>query len=176
MIRKIAYLGHPILRIKAAAVQAITPEIRELIADMVETLESSNGIGLAAPQVMEDCRIFITCVPLEDSDETVTPGTLRVFINPKITSVSVETWIYNEGCLSIPKVYGDVERPLTIEVEATDLNGEIFNKTFTGLEARCILHENDHINGVLFIDRLDPKERKKIEKALRNVKNRYKDR
>jgi peptide deformylase len=175
MIRKLAYFGDPILRAKALPIQGITPEIKELVADMIETLNASNGIGLAAPQVKESCRLFITAVPKELEDGTVIPPILRIFINPKITFLSEETWIYNEGCLSIPKVYGDVERPLSIEVEATDLNGHLFKGSFTGLEARCILHENDHINGVLFIDRLDPKERKKLEKSLRNVKNRFKE-
>src|ERR1700733_734328 len=150
----LAYYGDPILRKKTVPVLELNEEIRQLVADMVETMRASNGVGLAAPQIHRSLSIFITCVPQEQPDGKWIPGKLRVFINPKILSVTKETEVHSEGCLSIPKIYGEVERPFKVTVRATDLNGYTFEEEFSGLEACCVLHENDHINGVLFVDRI----------------------
>ena len=98
---------------------------------------------------------------------------LRFNINPKLSSPSSKVDTHGEGCLSIPGVYEKVTRPFSIEVEAMDLEGNIFTETTTGWRARNIMHENDHINGVLFIDRIHPNLRKKIEKALNDIKKKY---
>lgn len=171
MLLKIALYGNPILRKKAEPVTEITDELRKFVQDLFETMDVGNGIGLAAPQVSESIRIFVTQVPILQEDDTWAPGTQRVFINPKIISVSEETEVHGEGCLSIPEVYGDVERPIEVTVEAMNIDGEIIQATYIGLEARCILHENDHINGKLFIDRMDKAERQKIEQKLREIKS-----
>lgn len=168
----LAYYGHPILRKKTARIEKITPSIIELVNDMIETMNDAKGCGLAAPQVHHSLAVFITCVPnYEDEDET--PGVLRVFINPKILEHSQETWISQEGCLSIPRLYRDVERPSFIKIEATDLEGNVFQEILSGMDARVFMHENDHINGVLYIDRLPPKEKKEIEPFLREIKKKY---
>lgn len=171
----LAYYGDPILRTKAAAIAKIDDHIRQLVSDMTETLEEHKGVGLAAPQVRHSLALFITCAPIKVSDEPEKwePGQVRVFINPKIISYSEDESVWNQGCLSIPKIYGDVRRPFTILVEATDLEGNIFTEEFYDYEAQVVMHENDHINGVLFIDRLDSHERKKIEPQLRELKKRY---
>jgi peptide deformylase len=169
----LAYYGDPILRKKGSPVVEINDEIRQLVADMIETMEANNGIGLAAPQVHRSLALFITSVPLEGPDDTSIPGTLRVFINPKIISYSKEQWECSEGCLSIPLLYGSVNRPLKVTVQATDLDGREFIQEFEGLEAHAVMHENDHINGVLFIDRIRGKERKELEPQLREVKKKY---
>lgn len=167
------YYGHPLLRKKALPVAKITPFIHDLVNDMVETMEAEKGIGLAAPQINQSLALFITRVPIQISEEEWDQGILRVFINPKILSYSQEYEIQSEACLSIPKLHGNVPRPFQVEVEATDLEGKKFKQRFEGLEARCILHENDHLNGVLYIDRVQGKERKELEPFLRQLKKKY---
>jgi len=170
----LAYYGNPILRKKCEEVPEVNDEIRALVNNMIETLVEHNGIGLAAPQVKKSLRLFITKVPYvspEDPDQWI-EGDIKVYINPKLSDPSPEEWEREEGCLSIPKIYVEVVRPYKIKVEATDLYGKPFTEVLSGLEARCVMHENDHINGVLMIDRTSSKERKDIEKELRRLKKR----
>jgi peptide deformylase len=176
MILKIAYYGHPILRKKTEAIKEISPKIRQLVSDMFETMYASDGIGLAAPQIFDSISLFVTCVPMfeNENNEKPKPGVERVFINPKILSYSDESCTELEGCLSIPQIRGHVTRPCSIVVEAMDLEGKVFTQEFEDYEARCIMHENDHINGKLFIDRLDAEERKEIEPKLREIKKKFK--
>lgn len=174
----LAYYGNPILRKKGTPVAQITDEIRQLVEDMIETMREHNGIGLAAHQVRQPLLLFVTEVPeqMEDSEsgeERWIPGKVRVFINPKILSYSEQVWEREEGCLSIPGLYAPVVRPQSIKVRAMDLNGELFEEEFRGLQARCIMHENDHINGVLFIDRIHGTKRKALEHKLHEVKREY---
>ena len=171
----LAYYGDPILRKKGMRVDEINDELRQLINDMEETMLSHDGLGLAAPQVSRSLALFITNIAKQVGPDEWVPGQTRVFINPKILEYSDEEWFRGEGCLSIPGVYGPVQRPMRIKVEATDINGERFTQEFSGLEARAIMHENDHINGVLFIDRIRGKEREKMEPELRAVKKKFFD-
>lgn len=175
MIHKLTYYGNPVLRKKAAPIPAITPEIRQLAFDLTETMHSTkNGIGLAAPQINQSHAIFVVQFPSKDNEEEkYVPGEIAHFINPKLLEVSDETWLHSEGCLSIPGLHREVERPLKIKIQFQNLEGELLVKEFEGFEARMILHENDHLNGVLFIDRLDPKLRKSIENELRKIKKQY---
>lgn len=175
MILELAYYGNPILRKKAAAIPVITDEIKAFAADLVETMHhTKNGIGLAAPQVNRSLAIFVVQFPDEDNEEeTYVPGEIDFFINPKLLEVGDEKWLHSEGCLSLPALYRDVERPLKIKIQYQNLDGEVLIKEFEGYKARMILHENDHLNGVLFIDRLSPKERKGIENELRAIKKKY---
>lgn len=171
----LAYFGNPILRKKCERVAEITPEIRQFVLDMKETMLAHDGIGLAAPQVNRSLAVFITYTPvqLDDNGKEEQPSEFRVFINPKILEYSDEVWIRGEGCLSIPGIYGAVIRPVHIKVEAMDLDGKIFVQDFSGLQARAIMHENDHINGVLFIDRVRGKERQEMEQPLRDLKKKF---
>lgn len=169
----IAYYGNPILRKKGARVDAITDELRQLVADMEETMMAHDGIGLAAPQVNHSIALFITRVAENTDEDRDAPCVTRVFINPKILEYSEEQWLRGEGCLSIPQVYATVSRPLRITVEATDMDGKRFTEEFKGLPARAIMHENDHINGVLFIDRVHGKEREELEPYLRFIKKNF---
>ncbi|MEX1012901.1 MAG: peptide deformylase [Waddliaceae bacterium] len=174
MKHSLIYYGNPTLRKQAKPLKEVTEETRALVKEMVKIMNKHNGIGLAAPQVGVSSRLFITCVPKEDEQGEWIDGTLRVFINPKIESLSDKREIDQEGCLSIPKIFGHVERPLRVTVSAQDIEGKPFKITLEGLEARCVLHENDHINGVLFIDRIDKKERNQIDKDLRELKKQRK--
>ena len=173
----LAYLGNPILRKKGAKISKITPEIVQLVADMADTMIANNGIGLAAPQVNKSLALFITQVPIKVSDDPEDheweQGDLRVFINPKILDHGSDTWLRDEGCLSIPGVYGSVERPITILIQATDLDGNLFEEELSWLPARAFMHENDHINGILFLDRMEKEARRKLDQELAEVKKKY---
>ncbi len=172
---KLTYYGDPILRKKADKVEEIDDALREMVERMKEIMLENRGIGLAAPQANRSLRLFISKVPQPDPEdpEQYIEGEWIVFINPKLSEPSKESWVAEEGCLSIPGVYGRVERPYSITVEWTDLDGNTQKETFSGLQARCIMHENDHINGTLFLDRLEAKEKKGLEQALKKVKNQY---
>jgi len=165
----LAYYGDPILRKTCESVVIINDDIRRLVHDMVDTVIEHKGLGLSAPQVHHNLKIFIMTIGKELPNGSWLPGKLKIFINPEILSVSDKLEYRSEGCLSIPKVYGDVERAISVKIRAQDLDGDLFEEEFSGLEARCILHENDHINGILFVDHIKGKARKKIEPLLREI-------
>jgi peptide deformylase len=137
-------LGDPILRRIAKPVPGVTDEIRRLVDDMYETMYAAKGIGLAAPQVGVDARLFITDVD----------GARHVMINPELIRTSGPVETSEEGCLSIPDIMGDVTRPSIVVMKGTDLAGEEIVLDATGLLGRCTLHELDHLDGRLFIDHL----------------------
>jgi peptide deformylase len=138
----IRVLGDPILRQETKPVTTITAEIHRLIDDMFETMYAARGIGLAAPQVGRPERLAVVDV----DDEPM------VLINPEVIESSRPTEKAEEGCLSIPDVYGDVERPASVRVRAMDRDGTVFEREATGLLARCMQHEIDHLHGKMFID------------------------
>jgi peptide deformylase len=168
----LCYLGHPALRTRAKEIGEITPEIRQLASDMIETMKASNGVGLAANQVGVLQRIFIICDEKMGPGGEIELGESEVMINPILSEPSgVQEG--SEGCLSIPGLFADVSRPLQVKVRYTKLSGEIVEEVAEGFRARVIMHENDHLNGVLFIDRLPPDLRKKVEPELRLIKKKY---
>jgi len=169
---KLSYYGDPVLRKKGVPVSNFDDALKTLVVDMIDTMKKHDGIGLAAPQVGKSLRVFITYVPEKNDEGEYEEGTeiLKIYINPEILEYSQETDILNEGCLSIPNIHGDVERPCYVKVKAFDLEGNPFITDAYELEAHCILHENDHINGVLFIDRVRGKERQKLEPLLKRLK------
>lgn len=169
----LVYYGNPLLRKKTEPVTEITDEIRQFIKDLEETMDSKSGLGIAAPQVGRSLAICILRPPIEDASGRFTQGDAKVYINPKLSDPSTESWSHEEACLSIPKVYGDVIRPTTVTVTAMDINGQEFTETLTGWPARVLMHENDHLNGVLFIDRISQKQRNAIEAQLRAIKKKY---
>ena len=148
--------GDPVLRQVAAPVREITPEIKRIIGDMTETMWHQVGIGLAAPQVGLSHRIIV----MDDSK-----GGVEALINPVIESRS-GTIREEEGCLSLPGIFADVERSRLITVSALDRDGKPFSFEATGLKARVVQHEMDHLDGVLFIDRLPPVTRDRIKKKI----------
>lgn len=173
MILPLAYYGNPILRKKCKRVEAIDDDLRKLVADLEETMFAHDGIGLAAPQVGIDLTLFVRNIPTQTSHDQWVPGKTEVFINPKILEYSQEKDWRGEGCLSIPNLYGEVERPSRIKVEYTNMEGNRVTAEYSGLKARNIMHENDHLNGVLFIDRIYGKERQEMEQTLREIKKKY---
>jgi peptide deformylase len=170
VILQLRYYGDPILRKTAQPVEEITDEIRQICDNMVKTMLHYDGIGLAAPQVGYLLRIFVSNVAYEDEKGEVHLGEPKVFINPAIAHPSDALVERSEGCLSIPKLYAPVVRPLSVELEATDIHGNRFKEQCYGYQARNRMHENDHLNGVLFIDRIKGKRRTQLELALRRIK------
>jgi peptide deformylase len=165
--------GDPYLRKKAEVVKEITDDIRQLIADLKETADADNGVGLASTQVGRPERVFIIRLyDVDDEGQIQWRPDFRVFINPKLSGPTPDGGVMQEGCLSFPEIYGDIERPHGVTVEAMDENGEIFQEFFEDYVARQIMHENDHINGVLFIDRMTPGERSKIDPQVKALKKR----
>jgi peptide deformylase len=177
MLLPIVAYGAQILRKVSPDIPQDYPGLEKLIEDMWETLYSSNGVGLAAPQVNKDIRLFIVdslqIFDNLDEDEKGKypdePGIKKVFINARIKKLNGEEWAYNEGCLSIPKIREDVNRPQEVTIEYQD---EQFNKqteTFNGISARIILHEYDHTEGKLFIDYLKPLRKKLLHGKLNDI-------
>jgi len=166
----ILYYGNPILRQKSTPVEAVTDEIRAFIKDLEETMDMHQGIGISAPQVGRPIAICLTRYPIEDEYGHYQRAPTRVFINPYLSNPSQEVWAHEEGCLSIPKVYGEVARPVKITVTALDIDGKEFTEELEGWAARVLMHENDHLHGVLFVDRISKKQRNELEAKLRKIK------
>ncbi len=173
MLLKIYYYGHPVLRKHCEPIITITEEIRQLVKDMIETMDKSDGAGLAAPQVGYSLRLFVLRDYLFDEQGRWSLSEPRVYINPKLSLPGENYLVETEGCLSFPKLRLEVARPDRIHVEATDIHGNLFTEDVEGYNARVRMHENDHINGVLYIDRVESSTRKKIEPDLRSIKKRY---
>lgn len=169
----LAYIGHPILRKKTVFVESIDPSIHHLIEQLKATVTARRGFGLAAPQVGAPLSILVACFPNFTPDGDIIPGEPRVFINPKLSEPSEETWIEEEGCLSIPKIYAPVKRPVSITVAYLDEQGAAHSERFSHWPAKIIMHENDHLNGVLFIDRIDERAKKELAADLIRLKKHY---
>ncbi|MEY4058693.1 MAG: hypothetical protein RLZ50_1905 [Bacteroidota bacterium] len=176
MILPIVAYGAAILRKVSEPIDADYPNLTKVIADMWETMYESNGVGLAAPQVNKNIRLFVMdsaqifeSKEPEDEAYVDAPGFKKVFINAQIVSTGGVEWIYNEGCLSIPKIREDVLRPAEVTLSYMDENFVAHTETFNGISARVILHEYDHIQGKLFIDYLKPLRRKILQGKLNDI-------
>jgi peptide deformylase len=152
MLREIITVGDPRLRTRSRPVQKVTPEIRTLIKDMIETMDEANGVGLAAVQVGEMVPVIVIETPEDEDDPT--SGKLFVVINPEIVKMGRETEVGTEGCLSVPGYVGEVERATEVVVRGMDRHGKPFRFRPRGYLARVFQHEIDHCNGVLYTDRL----------------------
>jgi peptide deformylase len=165
-LRPILLHPDPRLRRPAAPVAAVTPEVRRLADDLLETMYDAPGIGLAAPQVGVGLRLLVMdCAKREDA-----PPRPMVLLNPEIVWTSAETSTYEEGCLSIPDHYAEIVRPAAVRVRWTGLDGTEAESHFTGLWATCVQHEIDHLNGRLFIDYLTPLRRQLITRRMQKLK------
>ncbi len=164
-LRDIIILPDKQLRLVSKAIEKVTPEIRKLADDMFETMYEAPGIGLAAIQVAQPVRLITMDLAKRDENGETNPQP-RVFINPEILSSSEERSVYEEGCLSIPEYYEEVERPARVRLRFTDLDGKVHEEDAEGLFATCIQHEIDHLNGVLFIDYLSKLKRDRVLKKF----------
>lgn len=176
MILPIVAYGDPVLRKVGKEIDKDYPQLEKLIADMEETMYNANGVGLAAPQIGKDIRLFIIDASpfaedeeLSEEERTVLEGFKRVFINAKIVKEEGDEWAFSEGCLSIPSINEDVFRQETITIEYQDENFEKHTETLSGLPARVFQHEYDHIEGVLFTDKLSSLKKRLIKKKLENI-------
>ena len=177
MILPIVAYGAPVLRKKAIDITQDYPQLDKLIADMWETMYASNGVGLAAPQINKDIRLFVadstTIFNNQDEEDKGKypdePGIKKVFINAKIKELTGNEWTYNEGCLSIPKIREDVMRPEIVTLEYLDEQFTLQTETFTGITGRVIQHEYDHTEGKLFIDYMKPLRRKLLLGKLNDI-------
>jgi peptide deformylase len=177
MILPIVAYGSPVLRKVSHDIEPDYPQLDKLIEDMWETMYNSRGVGLAAPQINKDIRLFVMdsiqiIEGLDEDEKKDYPndhGYKGVFINAHITHLNGEDWAYNEGCLSIPKIREDIYRKEEVTIDFVDEKFEPHTKTFNGITARVILHEYDHIEGKLFIDLLAPLKRKLLKRKLDDI-------
>ncbi len=172
----IVEIPDPRLRLMCAPVDTIDDEVRQLVTDMTETMYDARGIGLAAIQVGVARRVVVIDLQERESEDEEKPEAVRdpkAYINPEILSVSEEMSRYQEGCLSIPEQYAEVERPARCRVAWLDVDGARHEADMDGLLATCMQHEIDHLNGVLFIDHITRLKRdmllKKLAKARKNA-------
>ncbi len=160
-IRTILHYPDKRLRVKAELVREFNDELRTLVEDMAETMYAAPGVGLAAPQLGIPLRIFV--IDIANSDE---PSDLRVFINPEIVKKTGAT-AWEEGCLSFPGIHEEIERAETVTVRATGVDGKSFELSAKGLLAIAIQHENDHLEGVLMIDRVSLLKKRMMDRDMR---------
>jgi peptide deformylase len=175
MILEIVKYGSPVLRQKGAKIEAVAPEIKKLIADMLETMEANHGVGLAAQQVgaakqlaVIDVRVVTdrpSTLELDGQPADVAKFMPLVLINPEVSPVG-EPVTGGEGCLSFPEIFADIARPGTVDVKALDARGKPIFFRCGGLLARAVQHETDHLNGILFIDRMDKKTKAELQPEL----------
>ena len=175
MILPIVAYGNPVLKKEAKNITQDYPELDQFIYNMWETMYKASGVGLAAPQVGVGIRLFVVDASPFAEDEELSQeekeqlsGFKKVFINPELEE-SGEEWAFNEGCLSIPEVREDIYRQEKIHITYFDENFKEHQETFTGLPARVIQHEYDHIEGILFTDKLSPLKKRLIKGKLNNI-------
>ncbi|WP_369047686.1 peptide deformylase [Tenacibaculum sp. UWU-22] len=176
MILPIIAYGDPVLRKVGKEISKEYPNLKELIANMRETMYNASGVGLAAPQIGKDIRLFvIDTSPFAEDDElnttekTILKNFNKVFINAKIIEEEGDQWAFNEGCLSIPNIREDVMRPEKITIEYLDENFTPHKETLNGLAARVFQHEYDHIEGILFTDKISSLKKRLLKKKLDRI-------
>ncbi|MEE9350248.1 MAG: peptide deformylase [Flavobacteriaceae bacterium] len=176
MILPIVAYGDRVLRKKCINIDKDYKDLDKLLINMRETMDNAHGVGLAAPQINKAIRLFLVdTTPFADDEElsdherTYLSDFNRVFINAKITKEEGDEWVFNEGCLSIPNIREDVFRQETITIEYVDENFKAHKEVLTGLAARVVQHEYDHIEGILFTDKLSSLKKRLIKKKLENI-------
>jgi peptide deformylase len=170
MILPIYGYGFSVLKTECSDIDKDYQGLEKLISDMWQTMYQASGVGLAAPQIGRDIRLFLvdTIQIMEEGEKE--KGIKKVFINAQILDESGEAWAYEEGCLSIPFIRADVTRQPDITIKYLDENFVEHQETYTGLNARVIQHEYDHINGTLFIDHLKPLKKKLLKRKLESIR------
>jgi peptide deformylase len=183
MILPIYAYGHPVLRAECEEFDKDYPGLDQLISDMYETMYNASGVGLAAPQVGKNLRLFIVDAtqyaedykdskdPEERKEYEILKDFKKVFYNPIIVEESGDEWGFEEGCLSIPEIRAEVTRQEFVVVEYYNENWELVEERYEGFAARVIQHEYDHIEGVLFTDKVNPVRRRLLQRKLNNIKN-----
>jgi len=170
-------LGSPILKACSAPITEVDDELCSLAGWMVDVMHKFNGIGLAAPQIGRNIKLVVLDVSEDAANKETSPGELALLpqmplaiINPEIVEYSAEMSRHEEGCLSVPGVYAEVERPKKIRFKATLLNGDTIEYWCDNMLARCIQHELDHLQGIMFVDKLDKAQAAKVEVKVKNLR------
>ena len=169
MIYSIVIYGSPLLRKVSKEADLKDPGLKQLVFDMFETMYVSDGVGLAAPQIGKSLRIFVIDGSEMAKDDPSLLGFKKAFINPKIVETTGESWTFSEGCLSLPTIREDVERPSHVRIQYYDENLEYRDETYEGIKGRIIQHEYDHLEGILFIDRVAPLRKKMLKGKLNDI-------
>ncbi len=169
MVYPIVAYGDSVLRKKAEEIDEDFPDLEVFIRNMFDTMYASHGVGLAAPQVGKSIRLFVMDADAFSDEEPELADFKKVFINPILLEEKGEKWAFNEGCLSIPKIREDVIRQAEIVVEYYDEHWNLHEETFKGMAARIIQHEYDHLDGILFIDRINPLRKKMLSGKLKEI-------
>lgn len=170
MILPVYAYGQPVLKKVATPISADYENLQGLIADMWETMYAAHGVGIAAPQIGLSIRLFvIDSIQIMEEDKK-SEGIKKVFINAKVVEETGDLWPYEEGCLSIPEIRGDVERTQKVRIQYQDENFKQYDEIYEGINARVIQHEYDHIEGILFTEKLKPLKKKLIQRKLNDVK------
>lgn len=171
MIFPIYVYGNAVLREVSKEITPDYPNLNDLIANMFETMYASEGVGLAAPQIGLSIRLFVIDATVMNDEYPEVKDFKKVFINPRIISEEGEEWYYNEGCLSVPFIREDVLRKSTITIEYVDEQFKPHKQVYSGVQARIIQHEYDHLDGILFIDKISFLRKKLIKSKLNNILN-----
>ncbi|MFK7904775.1 MAG: peptide deformylase [Chitinophagales bacterium] len=175
MVLPIIAYGNPVLRKVGEDISKDHPKLKELVANMFETMYNARGVGLAGPQVGLSLRIFVADTVqilqdvTEDNDFAGETGIKKVFINAEIIEESGDEWMYDEGCLSIPNIQEGVSREETVRIQYYDEDFNFYDETYSGFTARVIQHEYDHIDGVLFTDHLSPLKQRMMKRKLEKI-------
>jgi len=164
MIYPVTVFGDPVLRKKAEPITSAFNDLDVLIENMFETMYNSDGIGLAAPQIGQSIRLFVLDTTTDEEGEEV--GIKKAFINPVILEKFGDVWTMNEGCLSVPEIKEDVVRPESVRLKYQDVNFVEYEEVFDGLTARVIQHEYDHLEGIMFVDYLNPLKKRILKSKL----------
>ena len=169
MIYPIVVYGSPVLRKVAQEVSPDFEGLDKLIEDMFETMYESDGVGLAAPQIGKSIRLFVIDGSPMAEDDPELEGFKKAFVNPTILTETGNKWPYAEGCLSLPNIREEVDRPANITIRYYDTDFNEYTESYDGIKARIIQHEYDHLEGVLFIDRIAPLKRKLLKGKLNDI-------
>lgn len=167
MIYPIVVYGDPVLKKRARDIEKGEIDVEELAADMYETMEQADGVGLAAPQIGKSIRMFVIDASKMEDEEV--SDFKQIFINPEILEETGDEWAFEEGCLSIPEIREDVMRPAKLTIRYLDENWEEKEETYSGMKARIIQHEYDHIEGVLFTDHLSAFKKRLLKSKLQGI-------
>ncbi len=171
MILPVYAFGQPVLKKVATSISKDYENLHELIENMWETMYAAHGVGIAAPQIGLSIRLFvIDSIQIMEEDKK-SEGIKKVFINAKVVDETGDLWPYEEGCLSIPEIRGDVERPQKVRIQYQDENFNPHDEIYEGINARIIQHEYDHIEGILFTEKLKPLKKKLIQRKLNDIKS-----
>lgn len=169
MIYPIVVYGSPVLRKVARDIDREKDNVKSLIADMFDSMDKSDGMGLAAPQIGKSLRLFVINLSSLEEEDPGLKDFKKVFINARLLEEEGEPWAFNEGCLSLPKIREDVTRKPRIRIQYYDENWQFHDEYFDGVKARVIQHEYDHTDGILFIDRIQPIRKKMLKGKLNDI-------